>query len=150
MKKRQGEPWMEPGAYARTLRGFNVNLAVRDVALCVAFQREVLGVDIVYSDADLGVMRHDGHDWLVHATHTYVDESGGRMPFLTHTEAVDTHGRGVELRLYNIDPDAAEARARARGDRVLAASQDKPHGLRECYLVDPDGYVWVPGVPCAG
>jgi hypothetical protein len=33
---------------------------------------------------------------------------------------------------------------------VLAETQDKPHGLRECYLVDPDGYVWVPGVPCAG
>ncbi len=30
---------------------------------------------------------------------------------------------------------------------VLAETSDKPHGLRECYLVDPDGYVWVPGVP---
>ena len=24
---------------------------------------------------------------------------------------------------------------------------DKPHGLREAYLVDVDGYVWVPDVP---
>ena len=54
-------------------------------------------------------------------------------------------GAGAELRLYGLDPDAAEARARARGDAVLAASADKPHGLRECFLVDPDGYVWVPG-----
>jgi hypothetical protein len=29
----------------------------------------------------------------------------------------------------------------------LAASEDKPHGLRECYLLDPEGYVWVPGRP---
>lgn len=147
MKKRQGDPWMEPPAYARTLRGFNVNLVVRDVAPSVAFQREVLGAEVVYSDADLAVMRHDGHEWMVHAVHAYVGEDGARMSFLTHTEAADTRGGGVELRLYGIDPDAAEARARARGDRVLAASSDKPHGLRECYLVDPDGYVWVPGVP---
>ena len=52
----------------------------------------------------------------------------------------------VELRFYGVDPDAAEARARARGDTVLAGAADKPHGLRESYLVDPDGYVWVPGV----
>jgi hypothetical protein len=33
---------------------------------------------------------------------------------------------------------------------VLAASADKPHGLRECFLADPDGYVWVPGTGIAG
>ncbi len=147
MKKRAGEPWMEPPAYARTLRGFNVNLIVRDVALSVAFQQEVLGAEVVYSDTDLAVLRHDGHQWMVHAMHAYVSEAGEKMPFLAHTEAVDTLGAGVELRLYGIDPDSAEARARARGDRILAESSDKPHGLRECYLVDPDGYVWVPGVP---
>ena len=30
---------------------------------------------------------------------------------------------------------------------VLQAPADKPHGLREAYIVDPDGYVWVPDVP---
>jgi len=24
---------------------------------------------------------------------------------------------------------------------------DKPHGLREAYLIDPDGYIWVPDTP---
>jgi catechol 2,3-dioxygenase-like lactoylglutathione lyase family enzyme len=146
MKKRAGDPWMEPPAYARTLRGFNVNLIVRDVAPSVAFQRDVLGAEVVYSDADLAVLCHDGHEWMVHAAHAYANEAGESMPFLTHTQATSTRGGGVELRLYGIDPDAAEARARARGDRVLAESSDKPHGLRECYLVDPDGYVWVPGI----
>ena len=150
MKKRRGEPWMEPAAYARTLRGFNVNLVVRDVAASVAFQHEVLGAEVIYSDADLAVLRHEGHEWMVHAAHAYVDETGAQAPFLAHTEASGTRGRGVELRLYNIDPDAAEARAWARGDPILAGSQDKPHGLRECYLLDPDGYVWVPGAPCGG
>jgi hypothetical protein len=30
---------------------------------------------------------------------------------------------------------------------VLAEAADKPHGLRESYIVDPDGYVWVPDRP---
>ena len=29
----------------------------------------------------------------------------------------------------------------------MAGSMDKPHGLRECPLVDDEGYVWVPDAP---
>ena len=144
MKKRRGEPWMPPPEYGRSLRGFNVNLLVRDLARALAFQREVLGVEVVYSDADLAVLRHDGSDFLLHAEHTYLDEAGAAGPFLAQTSRAATRGAGVELRLYGIDPDAAEARARAAGFSVLAGARDKPHGLRECYLVDADGYVWVP------
>ena len=77
---------------------------------------------------------------MLHADHTY-----GEHPLLALTGDGAIRGAGAELRLYGIDPDAAEARARARGDTVLADSADKPHGLRECFLADPDGYVWVPG-----
>ena len=56
-------------------------------------------------------------------------------------------GVGVELRLHGCDPDAAQERARARGEIILAEAIDKPHGLREAYLIDPDGYIWVPDVP---
>jgi len=52
-------------------------------------------------------------------------------------------GVGVELRLHNMDPDAAEARARTRGDVIFAGALDKGHGLREAYITDPDGYLWV-------
>jgi hypothetical protein len=51
------------------------------------------------------------------------------------------------LRLHGRDPDAAEAAARRLGFAVLAKTQDKPHGLRDVYLVDADGYLWVPDVP---
>ena len=34
----------------------------------------------------------------------------------------------------------------AIGGGVLQEATDKPHGLREAYLYDPDGYVWVPSV----
>ena len=50
------------------------------------------------------------------------------------------------MRLKGRDPDEAEAAARRLGFNVLVAVTDKPHGLREAYLVDSDGYVWVPDV----
>ena len=55
-------------------------------------------------------------------------------------------GVGIELRLHGCDPDAAERRARELGYTVFAGSTDKPHGLREAYLLDADGYLWVPDV----
>ncbi len=141
MKQRSGEPWMAADAYGRSLSGVGVNILVRDVARACAFLEDVLGLEGVYGDADFAVLRHDGQDLILHADHTYSEH-----PLLALTGDGALRGVGVELRLYGIDPDAAEARARARGDTVLAETRDKPHGLRECYLVDPDGYVWVPGV----
>ena len=77
---------------------------------------------------------------MVHADRTY------RNNALTGIlQGAETRGAGVELRLYDCDPDRAEAAARANGFTVLAGSIDKPHGLRECVLLDDDGYAWVPG-----
>jgi catechol 2,3-dioxygenase-like lactoylglutathione lyase family enzyme len=151
MKERSGEPWMAADAYGRSLRGMGVNLLVREVARSVAFLTEVLALDLVYADADFAVLRYGnregggqeggGQDVILHADHTYAEH-----PLLALTGDGALRGAGVEMRLYGIDPDAAEARARTRGDAVFAATQDKPHGLRECYLADPDGYIWVPGI----
>lgn len=129
-------------AYGKALRAFGVNLLVRDVLASVAFQVEVLQVEQVYSDVDFAIMAHQGTEWMLHADHTYHDN-----PLLGLTGDAAMRGVGCELRLYGIDPDQAVDRARARGDTILAEATDKPHGLRESYLVDPDGYVWVPGVP---
>ncbi len=76
-----------------------------------AFLEQVLGLAAVYGDADFAVLRHDGHDLILHADHTYSEH-----PLLALTGDGGLRGAGVELRLYGIDPDAAEARARARGD----------------------------------
>jgi catechol 2,3-dioxygenase-like lactoylglutathione lyase family enzyme len=144
MKTRTSEPWQTAPSYGRSLKGFGVNLLVRDVARAVAFQTEVLGVQVVYQDPDFAVLRHvdragQGHEWMLHADHAF-----GAHPVLALTGDGAVRGAGIELRLYDSDPDAAEARARERGDPVLSPCADKPHGLRECCLADPDGYVWVP------
>ena len=141
MKDRNSEPWMAADAYGRSLTGMGVNLLVREVARSVAFLSEVLGLETIYADADFAVLRHGSQDIMLHADHTYSEH-----PLLALTGDGALRGAGVELRLYGIDPDAAEVRARACGDTVFAETRDKPHGLRECYLADPDGYIWVPGI----
>ena len=137
--KRTGTPWMPADAFGRTLKGFGVNLLVRDIDAAVAFATRVLGASVVYSDADFAVLRRGEAQWLLHADHTY-EES----PLFGFVAGGAGRGAGVELRLYDCDPDAAEAAARADGHIVLAGAMDKPHGLREAYLLDPDGYCWVP------
>ena len=137
MKLRQGDPWMPADEYGRSLRGLSVNLLVRDVERAVAFAREVLGVEPVYSDPDFAMLRHGPSEWMLHADHTYRDH-----PLHGSLAADDPRGIGAEIRLHDLDPDAAEAAARARGDPILAGAMDKPHGLREVFILDPDGYVW--------
>jgi uncharacterized glyoxalase superfamily protein PhnB len=146
-KRQPGDkPWMPAAEYGRSLRGFSFNLLVRDIAGAVAFEREVLGAAVVYMDADFAVLRRElpggAVEWMLHADHTYGDH-----PLLALTGDNALRGVGVELRLHGVDPDAAAAAAHERDCTVLQAPSDKPHGLREAYIVDPDGYVWVPDVP---
>ncbi len=130
--------------YGRSLSGLGVNLLVRDIEAALPFQREVLDAEVVYSDPDVAVLRREGIEWMLHAHHTY--DAHPWHPILT-SDAL--RGVGAELRLHGRDPDAAEAAARRLGFTILQAATDKPHGLREAYIVDGDGYVWVPDVPIA-
>ena len=142
MKKRQGDPWMSPSVYGRSLRGLGVNMLVRDTTRAVAFARDVLGLTIVYADADLVVLRHGEHEWMVHADHTYDAHA-----LLPRTRVAALRGGGLELRVHDVDPDVACAAALKHGYEVLEPASDKPHGLREAYILDADGYVWVPDTP---
>jgi len=142
MKLRTGDPWMPAPAYGRSLGGLTLNLLVRNIAAALPFHREVLGAEVVYSDPDFAVLRYGEVEWMLHADHTYLDH-----PLHPSLAEDGPRGVGVELRLHGRDPDVAEAAARRLGCTVLAGSTDKPHGLREAYLSDTDGYLWVPDVP---
>ena len=142
MKLRTGEPWMPAPEYGRSLSGLTVNLLVRDIEAALAFQREVLGAEVVYGDPDFAVLRFRDAEWMLHADHTYRDH-----PLHGSLNGELVRGIGAELRLHGRDPDEAERAARACGYVVLDGAGDKPHGLRETFIVDPDGYVWVPDVP---
>ena len=142
MKLRTGEPWMPAPDYGRQLRGLSVNLLVRDIEAALVFQRAVLRAEVVYADPDFAVLRGYGAEWMLHADHTYQGH-----PLHREVAAVIARGTGVELRLHGCDPDTATAFARANGFVVVVPPADKPHGLREAYLADAHGYVWVPDIP---
>ncbi len=132
-----------PGAadYGRSLRGFGVNLLVSDLNQTLSFLKTILGIEAVHKSDGFAVLVYKGQEWMLHEDGTYHSN-----PLLSLTGDGVIRGAGVELRLYDVDPDAAEDRARQAGYTVLQSATNKPHGLRECYLVDRDGYVWVPGV----
>ena len=141
-KKRVGDPWMPAPAYSKSLEGLSINLLVADVAVSVAFARTVLEAEVVYADPDFAVLGRDGVNWMLHADHTYEDH-----PLTGFVRGLEGRGAGAELRLHRLDPDAAESRARGAGYTILAGAADKGHGLREVYILDPDGYCWVPDTP---
>ena len=143
MKQRTGEPWMPAPDYGHSLKGMTLNLLVRDIDRSIAFQTRILQAEVVYSDPDIAVLRGFGTEWMLHADHTYLENN-----LYDLISNVSVRGTGIEIRLHDCDPDEAEKRALDLGYAVLAETENKPHGLRECYLVDDDGYIWVPDVPC--
>jgi catechol 2,3-dioxygenase-like lactoylglutathione lyase family enzyme len=142
MKLRTGDPWVPAPVYGRSLAGLTVNLLVRSIEAALPFYRQALGAEVVYSDPDIAVLRHETAEWMIHADHTY-----DHHPLHARLTAHQVRGIGAELRLHGRDPDEAEAATRALGLEVLAPATDKGHGLREAYLLDADGYLWVVDVP---
>ena len=67
------------------------------------------------------------------------------MPSLLPEPRAGARGAGAESRLFDMDPDAVARRAEVAGWHILQPPTDKPHGLRECYLLDVQGYCWAPG-----
>lgn len=124
------------------LTGFGVNLLIADVDRSVTFLQSVLDFTVLSSSVDYALLQSGSQYFQLHADHTYSDNL---LPSLLPEFGM--RGGGVELRLFEIDPDMAQSKATQHGYTVLMPSADKPHGLRECYLLDPDGYCWCPSKP---
>jgi uncharacterized glyoxalase superfamily protein PhnB len=133
---------MSPDEYGRQMPGFTVNLIVRDIGRSLAFYRDVLGAAVQHSDADFAALRAAQLEFMIHVDHTY-EKHAWNQELRNGTR----RGLGAELRLFHVDPDAAEKRARAAGAKILQPSQDKPHGWRDVIIEDPDGYAWAIGIP---
>jgi catechol 2,3-dioxygenase-like lactoylglutathione lyase family enzyme len=139
---RTRDPWMPADDYGRSLPKFSVNLLVRDVGRSVAFYRDVLGAVVVYSDPDFAALEFAGWKFMLHADHAYDGH-----PLYSRVHGATERGTGAELRLFGVNPDEVEARARARGAVVVQPAVDKPHGWRDVIVTDPDGYIWAVGMP---
>ncbi|MBS1256280.1 MAG: hypothetical protein MAG581_02095 [Deltaproteobacteria bacterium] len=129
----------EAAEFGRELRGFGINLLVRDVRASVDFLRNVLKMKVHRANQDFAVVQSGRTYFQLHADHTY---HSNPLPSLLPQDGA--RGAGIELRLYEIDPDNCEERARELDYAILRKCEDRPHGLRECYILDPNGYCWVP------
>jgi len=131
-------------SFGASLRGIGLNLLVRDVVAPVAFLETVFGMKAHQPTADFAIMRYGDQLFQLHSDGTYHSNL-----LLGLVPESPPRGGGVEIRLYDTDPDNACLRAQAAGGTILQAPADKPHGLREAYILCGNGYAWVPSTAIA-
>lgn len=139
---------IEADELGRMLRGMGINI------LCPDTEKYVPDLAFVF---DLSLIRVDGFfallSWRedadadsliqIHADKTYANN-----PYFALLEDGQPRGIGIELRLFECDPDAAAERASTtEGYTVLQPALDREHGVREAFILDPLGYCWVPSRP---
>ncbi len=121
------------------LRGIGLNLLVRDVGAEVTFLERVFGMEAFQPTADFAIMTYGDQVFQLHSDGTYHSN-----PLLGLLPENPPRGAGIEIRLYDTNPEDACARAEAAGGTILQEPTDKPHGLREAYILCENGYAWVP------
>jgi len=129
--------------YGKSLEGFGINLLVRDVAKTAGFMEAVLGTKTIRADSGFAIIAYGEHHFMLHQDATYSEN-----PLLSLLPEAGARGAGIELRFYDTDPDAALKRARDQAKTwsctILRDCSDRPHGLRECYILDENGYCYIP------
>lgn len=128
-----------PAEFGASLRGMGLNLLVRDVGAQAAFLEHVFGMCAHQPTADFAIMTYGDQVFQLHSDTTY-----HANPLMGLLPEMPPRGAGIEIRLYDTDPEAASARAEAAGGTILQGPTDKPHGLREAYILCENGYAWVP------
>ena len=129
-------------AFGASLTGIGLNLLVRDVPAQVAFLTEVFGMSAHQPTKDFAILRYHGQVMQLHSDGTYHSN-----PLLGLLPEAGARGAGAEIRLYQSDPDEAAAKAESFGAHILQPPTDKPHGLREVYILCENGYAWVASRP---
>ena len=130
---------VDADSFGRSLRGLGLNLLVRDVFVEVAFLAAVFEMSAYQPTADFAIMTYGDQVFQLHSDGTYHSH-----PLLGLLPENPPRGAGIEIHLYDTDPDEAVARAEALGATILAEPLDTPHGLREAYILCENGYAWVP------
>lgn len=133
---------VEAEDFGKALKGIGLNLLVRDVLAECAFLREVFGMTCHQTSADFAIVTYGSQVFQLHSDATYHSN-----PLLGLLPESPPRGAGVEIRLYETDPDEAVEKAAGFGATVLQEPAEKPHGLREAYILCENGYAWVPSRP---
>jgi predicted enzyme related to lactoylglutathione lyase len=125
--------------FGRSLRGIGLNILVRDVRRTCGFLKSVFGLSSHRLSDDFAIIHYGEAVFQIHADRTY-----HANPLLGLLPENPPRGAGLEIRLYDSNPDLAAKQAEALGAMILQGPTDKPHGLREAYILCADGYAWVP------
>lgn len=128
--------------FGAALRGLGLNLLVRDVERETAFLETVFDMKAHRISADFAIMIYGDQVFQLHSDGTYHSN-----PLLGLLPENPPRGAGIEIRLYDTDPEEACSKAEAAGGTVLQSPSDKPHGLHEAYILCENGYAWVPSRP---
>lgn len=129
-------------AFGASLKGLGLNLLTRDVRRMVQQLTDVFAMTAHRVSDDFAILRYGDQLFQLHSDQTF-----GAHPLLGLLPENPPRGAGLEIRLYETDPDRAFEHAENAGFTVLQEPTDKPHGLRECTLLCADGYAWVPSRP---
>ncbi len=133
---------IDAGGFGRSLRGIGLNLLVWDVKAQVALLETIFSMQAHQVTDDFAIVTYGDQVFQIHSDRTYHSN-----PFLGLLPENPPRGTGIEIRLYDTDPDQAAALAETAGATVLQPPTDKPHGLREAYILCENGYAWVPSRP---
>jgi len=133
---------VEANEFGRNLKGLGLNLLVRDVLEQVDFLTTVFGMSAYQSSKDFAIVTYGDHLFQLHSDATYHSN-----PLLNLLPENAPRGAGIEIRLFDTNPDQAITKAREYGATILQEASDKPHGLREAYILCANGYAWVPSRP---
>lgn len=127
--------------FARRLTGLGVNILTRDAAALAEFMARVFGLAVHRVSRDFALVAHGPALIQLHSDATFAAH-----PLLGLLPEAGARGAGVQLYLFGVDPDAAAARAEAAGGTVIEPPAAKPHGLRECTILAPEGQAFSPAV----
>ncbi|MDJ0612078.1 MAG: hypothetical protein QNJ29_00270 [Rhizobiaceae bacterium] len=127
--------------FGKSLQGIGLNLLVRDVKSLACFLVDVFDMKAHQVTDDFAIMTYGNDVFQLHSDGTY---HGHPLPSLLPENG--PRGGGIEIRLYNTDPDEAahKAQTHPHATTLLQEAMDKPHGLRECFILCENGYAWVP------
>jgi lactoylglutathione lyase len=110
---------------------------VQDLDRCMMFYRDMLDLEVVFSDSDSFAFRMEGQDFALVKLAAGVE--------MLNEEVLSLHketGHRVMLCADVEDIDAVYKRLRAKGLIFVKPPIDQPWGWRTAYFADPEGNIW--------
>lgn len=136
---------IEADDLGRELRGFGVNLLCPDTLAYVPPVARVFDLHIIRLDEFFALVSWKKTPDIGSLIQFHADRTYAANPYFAMLGESTPRGVGLELRLFDCDPDVAVTRAGAEDDfTILQEATDKEHGIREAFILDPLGYCWVP------